>query len=295
MITGADPQLTWNLVADVRQALNFPFMVNAFRAGGVVSVLAGTVGWFMVLRRQSFAGHTLAVVSFPGAAAAVLVGVGSVYGLFAFAVVAALVIALVPAAVGRGYSEAAAVTGTVQALALASGLLFVSVSGRNLNGVNALLFGSFLGITAQRVTVLVVVAVAVLAVVALIGRPLFFASVDPAVAATRGVPVRVLSVGFLVLLGVAAAAASQITGSLLVFTLLVVPAATAQLLCTNPRTSLLLTVLLGVGLTWGSLLVAYYVDVPLGFLLSSAAFMVYVLVAGATRAAVMLGRRRVRE
>jgi zinc/manganese transport system permease protein len=294
VITGADPQLTWNLVADVRQALNFPFMVNAFRAGGVVAVLAGTVGWFMVLRRQSFAGHTLAVVSFPGAAAAVLVGVGSVYGLFAFAVVAALVIALVPAAVGRGYSEAAAVTGTVQAMALASGVLFVSVSGRNLNGVNALLFGSFLGITAQRVTVLVVVAVAVLAVVALIGRPLFFASVDPAVAATRGVPVRVLSVGFLVLLGVAAAAASQITGSLLVFTLLVVPAATAQLLCANPRTSLLLTVLLGVGLTWGSLLVAYYVDVPLGFLLSSAAFMVYVLVAGATRAAVMLGRRRVR-
>lgn len=294
MITGADPQLTWNLVADVRQALNFPFMVNAFRAGGVVAVLAGTVGWFMVLRRQSFAGHTLAVVSFPGAAAAVLVGVGSVYGLFAFAVVAALVIALVPAAVGRGYSEAAAVTGTVQAMALASGVLFVSVSGRNLNGVNALLFGSFLGITAQRVTVLVVVAVAVLAVVALIGRPLFFASVDPAVAATRGVPVRVLSVGFLVLLGVAAAAASQITGSLLVFTLLVVPAATAQLLCANPRTSLLLTVLLGVGLTWGSLLVAYYVDVPLGFLLSSAAFMVYVLAAGASRAAVMLGRRRVR-
>jgi len=294
VITGADPQLTWNLVADVRQALNFPFMVNAFRAGGVVAVLAGTVGWFMVLRRQSFAGHTLAVVSFPGAAAAVLVGVGSVYGLFAFAVVAALVIALVPAAVGRGYSEAAAATGTVQAMALASGVLFVSVSGRNLNGVNALLFGSFLGITAQRVTVLVVVAVAVLAVVALIGRPLFFASVDPAVAATRRVPVRVLSVGFLVLLGVAAAAASQITGSLLVFTLLVVPAATAQLLCANPRTSLLLTVLLGVGLTWGSLLVAYYVDVPLGFLLSSAAFMVYVLVAGATRAAVMLGRRRVR-
>ena len=88
----AEPQLTWNLVEDVRQVLEYPFMVNAFRAGAIVAVLAGLVGWFMVLRRQSFAGHTLAVVGFPGAAGAVLLGVSASYGLVAFAVVAALVI-----------------------------------------------------------------------------------------------------------------------------------------------------------------------------------------------------------
>ena len=90
--SGLDPQLTWNLVQDVRQVLEFPFMVNAFRAGTIVAVLSGLVGWFMVLRKQTFAGHTLAVVGFPGAAGAVLVGISATYGLFAFAVTAALLI-----------------------------------------------------------------------------------------------------------------------------------------------------------------------------------------------------------
>ena len=100
-----DPQLTWNLVQDVRAALEYPFMVNAFRAGTVVAVLSASVGWFMVLRRQSFAGHTLAVVGFPGAAGAVLIGASAGYGLFAFAVAAALLIALVPTVAGVGSSE----------------------------------------------------------------------------------------------------------------------------------------------------------------------------------------------
>jgi len=283
LAAATDPQLTWDLVADVSQALEFPFMVNAFRAGGIVAVLSGLVGWFMVLRRQSFAGHTLAVVSFPGAAGAVLVGVSAVYGLFAFAIVAALIIALVPAAGRHGAGEEAAVTGTVQAFALAAGFLFVTLYGRNLNGVDALLFGTFLGMA----------TVLALGVLAAIARPLLFASVDPAVAAARGVPVRGLSAGFLVLLGVAAAEASQITGSLLVFALLVVPTATAQRLTARPRVSVALSVVLGVGLTWASLLVAYYVDYPLGFLLTSAAFAVYVLAVAATRAATAVGRRRV--
>ena len=278
-----DPRLSWNPVALVDQALQFPFMVNAFRAGAVVAVLAGCVGWFMVLRRQSFAGHTLAVVSFPGAAGAVLVGASAVSGVFVFAVVAALVIGLAPVASGRGYSEEAAVTGTVQALALAAGFLFVTLYGRNVNGVTALLFGSFLGVTTSEVLTLVVAAVLVLAVLAVLARPLLFASVDPAVAAARGVPVRALSTAFLVLLGVAAAAASQITGSLLVFALLVVPAATAQVLTARPALSVALTVVLGVALTWASLLVAYYVDLPIGFFLTTAAFGVYV--------AAVLGRR----
>src|SRR3954452_8596636 len=95
-----DPHLGWNLLDDVRQLFDFPFMVNAFRAGTVVAVVAGLVGWFLILRKQTFAGHTLALVGFPGAAGAVLVGVSASYGLFAFAVVAAVLIALVPGAGG---------------------------------------------------------------------------------------------------------------------------------------------------------------------------------------------------
>ena len=275
------PHLTWNLVEDVRQVLEFPFMVNAFRAGAVVAVLAGLVGWFMVLRRQTFAGHTLALVGFPGAAGAVLVGVSASYGLFAFAVAAALVIALVPPG-GRGDGESSAVTGTVQAFALACGFLFVNLYGGFLGGANALLFGSFLGITGQQVVVLLVVAAVALAVLGAIARPLLFASVDPDVAAARGVPVHALSAIFLVLLGVAAAEVSQITGTLLVFALLVVPAATAQASTPRPVAGAVLTVALGLAVTWASLFVAYYSPYPIGFLLTSLAFATYLL-AGAWR------------
>jgi len=275
-----EPHLSWNLVDDVRQVLYYPFMVNAFRAGTIVAVLAGLVGWFMVLRRQSFAGHTLALVGFPGAAGAVLVGASSVYGFFTFAVVAALVIALAPGAASRARSEESAVTGTAQALLLACGYLFVSLYGGFLNGVNALLFGSFLGITHQQVLVLLAVAALAVAVLAGIARPLLFASVDPAVAAARGVPVRALSVVFLVLLGVATAEVAQITGTLLVFTLLVVPAATAQALTPSPLASTVLTLLTGVTVTWLALFVAYFAPYPIGFFLTTFAFAAYVVASG---------------
>jgi zinc/manganese transport system permease protein len=277
-----DPQLTWNLVEDIRQALVYPFMVNAFRAGAIVAVLAGLVGWFMVLRRQSFAGHTLALVGFPGAAGAVLIGISATYGLFVFALVAALLISLVPGGGGRGYSEESAVTGTVQAFALACGFLFVSLYGGFLSGASALLFGSFLGISSDQVLLLLVVAVAAAGVLAVIARPLLFASIDPDVARARGVPVRGLSVTFLMLLGAAAAEVSQITGTLLVFALLVVPAATAQAWTTRPVLSIVLTVAIGVSVTWLSLLVAYYSPYPIGFFLTTFAFAVY-LVAGGWR------------
>jgi len=282
-----DPQLTWNVVADVRQVLEFPFMVNAFRAGTIVAVLTGLVGWFMVLRKQSFAGHTLAVVGFPGAAGAVLIGASAAYGLFTFAVVAALVIALVPSGRAGGFSEGSAVTGTIQAFALACGFLFLSLYGGFLSSVNALLFGSFLGISSPQVLMLLVAAIGALTVLAAIARPLLFASVDADVAAARGVPVRALSVGFLVLLGVAAAAASQITGTLLVFALLVVPAATAQLLTPRPLLSVPLTVLLGVAITWLALFLAYFVEYPVGFFLTTVAFVAYLTAA--------LGRKMVRR
>ena len=273
-----DVTFSWNLLADVQQMWAFPFMVNAFRAGAVVAVLAGLVGWFVVLRRQTFAGHTLAVVGFPGAAGAVLLGVSATYGMFAFAVGAAVLIGLVSrGGQARGYSEESAVTGTVQALALACGFVFLSLSGGFLGGTQALLFGSFLGITEGQVRLLLAVAVAAVAVLAVIARPLLFASVDPDVAAARGVPVRALGVAFLVLLGACAAEVSQITGALLVFALLVVPAAAARNWTSRPLAGLVLTVAVGLTVTWLSLLVAYYSPYPIGFFLTSFAFAVYLV------------------
>ncbi len=267
------PQVSWNLLEDLRQLLSFPFMVNAFRAGTIVAILAGLVGWLMVLRRQSFVGHTLALVGFPGAAGAILVGASATAGFFVFTAVAALVIAAVPA---QRVSEQSALTGTVQAVALAFGFLFVSLYGGFLGGANSLLFGTFLGVSSGQVAVLAAVAAAALAVLAVVTRPLFFASLDPDVARARGVPVGRLSIAFLLILGVAAAEVSQITGTLLVFTLLVVPAATAQTVTARPGLSVALTVAWGVTVTWLSLAIAYFSPYPLGFILTSLSFAGYV-------------------
>jgi zinc/manganese transport system permease protein len=289
-IADAATAWSWNPLTDVRHMWAFPFMVNAFRAGTVVAVLAGVAGWFMVLRRQSFAGHTLSTVAFPGAAGATLAGVGAVYGYFAFCVAAALVIAAVPRSGSGAGREEAAVTGTVQAFLTACGFLFIALYKGFLGGVDSLLFGSFLGITTGQVTVLAAVAGVVLAALVVIGRPLLFASVDPAVAAARGVPVRLVSTVFLVVLGAATAATSQITGALLVFALLVMPAATAQNLTARPVRSIALSVAIALAVTWTSLTAAYYSPYPIGFWVTTFAFTCYAASWGARLVRVVAGR-----
>jgi zinc/manganese transport system permease protein len=274
------PQLTWNIVSDVRHLFDYPFMVNALRAGTIVAVTAGLVGWFMVLRGQAFAGHTLALIGFPGAAGAVLLGVSVQLGYFAFAIAGAVVIALAGRDGHASFSGESAAIGVVQTSALALGFLFVSLHGGNLNGINSLLFGTFIGVTRDDVLRLLIVGVATLAVLAAIGRPLLFASVDPDVAVARGVPVRWLSLAYLVLLGGAAAAAAQITGSLLVFALLVLPPATAQVLTSRPALGLLLSTVLALTVSWLGLGIAYYSPYPIGFWITSVAFATYVVVRG---------------
>jgi zinc/manganese transport system permease protein len=282
---------SWNLLADLREMWSLPFMVNAFRAGSIVAILAALIGWFMVLRRQSFAGHTLALVGFPGAAAAVWLGIAVSVGYFAFGVVAALVIAAVGRGSGGGYAEESAVIGTVQSFALASGMVFIGLYKGFLNGTNALLFGSFLGITRAQVVVLAVVAVLALAVLAAIGRPLFFASLDSDVARAHGVPTRALGTVFLVLLGATAAEVGQITGALLVFALLVLPPATAQLITARTGYGLALSVLLALLTVWTALFVAYYSPYPIGFWLTTIAFGLYALTYTAAAARRRLGVR----
>jgi zinc/manganese transport system permease protein len=274
---------SWNLINDIRDMWSLPFMLNAFRAGSIVAALAAVTGWFMVLRGQSFAGHTLAVVGFPGASGAVLLGFGAGYGYFTFCMAAAIVIAALPATRGAGYAEDSALIGTVQAFALATGMLFVALYKGFLGGTSALLFGSFLGISTAQVGTLAAVAVVVLAVLAVLGRPLLFASVDPDVAAANGVPTRALDVVFLLLLGATAAGVSQITGALLVFALMVLPAAAAQRLTVRPGLSLAVSLVLALITVWLALFVGYYSPYPIGFWLTSIAFGGYLLASGVGR------------
>jgi zinc/manganese transport system permease protein len=269
--------LSWNPITDLRELFTYPFMVNALEAGTIVAIMAGVTGWFMVLRRQTFAGHTLSVIAFPGAAAASLAGVPLAVGYFGFCGLGALALAGI-AGSRRSLSAESAAIGSLQALALALGFLFVSLYHGVLNGVDSLLFGTFLGITREQVAVLLVVAAVAVGLVAIAARPLFFASVDAEVARAGGVPVRLLAFGFLLVLGLSVAETSQITGALLVFALLVTPAATAHQLTPRPLLGIALSVALALAVTWLGLALAYFSIYPVGFYVTSLSFGIYVLV-----------------
>jgi zinc/manganese transport system permease protein len=268
--------LSWNPVADLRDLFAYHFMLNALAAGTAVAVMAGSIGWFMVVRRQTFAGHTLAVISFPGAAGASLAGLSAAFGYFGASVAGALALASVSANRAGSHSRESAATGTVQAFGLALGFLFVSLYHGLLNDVDALLFGTFLGISDAQMYALVGVAGGAVLLLGVAGRPLLFASVDGDVARAAGVPVGVLSFGFLLLLGFAVGATSQITGALLVFALLVTPAAAAQQLTSRPLRGLIVSVGIGLFVTWLGLALAYFSIYPAGFYITSLGFGAYV-------------------
>ncbi len=269
--------LSWNPVSNVQALFSFRFMINALEAGTIVAVMAGVTGWFMVLRRQTFAGHTLSVIAFPGAAAASLAGLPVALGYFGFCGLGAILLAGI-AGSRRSLAAESAAIGSLQALALALGFLFVSLYHGVLNGIDSLLFGTFLGITSRQVTVLLVVAAAAVALVVLAARPLFFASVDADVARAGGVPVGLLGFAFLLVLGLSVAATSQITGALLVFALLVTPAATAHQLTARPALGIALSVAIALGVTWLGLALAYFSIYPVGFYVTSLSFALYGLV-----------------
>ena len=259
------------------QLFAYQFMQNAFLAGTTAAVLAGIVGYFVVLRGEAFAGHTLAIVGFPGAAGAILFGLPQLLGLAVLCTASGLGIGVL----GRGavrdrHAESAAI-GTIQAFMLGLGFLFVSLYKGLLEGVYSILFGTFLGVTRAQVLLLLAIAVVALAALALIGRPLLYLSVDEPAAAAAGVPVRVLSIGFLVVLGLAIASTALITGALLVFALLVMPAAAANQLVARPGLAMLVSVGLGLIIVWSGLTISYFSDLPIGFLVTGIGFVIYAI------------------
>jgi zinc/manganese transport system permease protein len=265
------------------QLFSYQFMQNAFLAGTTAAVLAGIVGYFVVLRGEAFAGHTLAIVGFPGAAGAILFGLPQLLGLAVLCTASGLGIGVL----GRGavrdrHAESAAI-GTIQAFLLGLGFLFVSLYKGLLEGVYSILFGTFLGVTRAQVLLLLAIAVVALAALAVIGRPLLYLSVDEPAAAAAGVPVRALSIGFLVVLGLAIASTALITGALLVFALMVMPAAAANQLVARPGLAMLVSVALGLVIVWSGLTISYFTDLPIGFLVTGVGFVIYAVARSARK------------
>lgn len=282
---------SWDLVADIQILLHYHFMQNAYIAGTLVALTAGIMGYFMVLRSQSFAGHSLANVGFAGATGAVLFGIPPVVGLFLAGVLAAVGIQTLNLAAGRSRQSDIAV-GAVFTASLALGFLFIFLATTEYAAnVYNVLFGNVLGISDADVGMIAWSTLVLVGAFILIARPLFFASIDPDVAAASGVPVRTLAFGYLVLLALVVAVAVQVVGVLLIFALLVTPAAIAQDITTRPAVAAAVAVALALIFTWLGLAVGYFTPYPVGFFITSFAFGTYALVRGGRFVLVRMRRR----
>ena len=271
-------QPSWNLVTDLQLLFQYHFMHNAFLAGTIVAVVAGVVGYYMVLRAQAFAGHALAHVGFAGATGALLLGLSPIIGLLAVGLGAAMGIGVLEERQGSARLGGGVAVAGVFTFGLGLGLLFLQLYSGQAENAYAILFGAVLGINDGDVVTILLTAVVTLVVLSAVARPLLFASLDPDVAQARGVPVRALSIGFLVLLAFAVAEAVQVVGTLLIFALLVTPAAIAQHLTARPSRAIGLSVLLALLFTWSGLVVAYFGPYNVvGFYVTTIAFGTYVL------------------
>jgi zinc/manganese transport system permease protein len=251
----------------------YDFMQNAFAAAGIVSVVSGLIGFFLVLRAQTFAGHALSHVGFAGATGAVLIGTSPLWGLIALTLIAGVGMGLL----GERLYQRDVAIGIVLAMSLGLGLLFLNFFTAYATQATALLFGNILGVDTATVWALLVLGILAIAALATIARPLLFASLQPELAEAKGVSLRLVSVLFLAIVALGVAECAQIVGVLLVFALMVGPAAAAQRLTTRFWQGIGLSVALALGEAWLGLVLAYETDWPTSFWITTLSGGVYLL------------------
>jgi zinc/manganese transport system permease protein len=253
----------------------YDFMQNAFAAAGIVAVVCGLVGFFLVLRAQTFAGHALSHVGFAGATGAVLVGIAPLWGLVALTLAAGIGMGLL----GERLHQRDVAIGIVLAMSLGLGLLFLHFFTAYATQATALLFGNILGVDAATVWTLLLLGIAATVALAVISRPLLFASLQPELAEAKGISLRLVSVLFLAIVALAVAQCAQIVGVLLVFSLMVGPAAAAQRVTTRFWHGIALSVVLALAEAWLGLVLAFVTDWPTSFWITALSGGVYLAAA----------------
>lgn len=251
--------------------LDYDFMRTAFAASGIVAVMAGIVGVFMVGRGQTFAGHALSHVGFAGATAAGLLGIAPIWGMIVLTVASGIAMG----ALGEKISGRDVAIGVVLALALGFGLLFLHYYTSYATQATALLFGNVLAVEPKTLYLLGGLAIVSLAALAIISRPLIFATLQPELAEAKGVPVRAVGIAFMGVVALAVSASVQIVGVLLVFALMVGPAAAAERVTSTLRSGLAVAAALALAEAWLGIVVAFYTDWPTSFCISALSALAY--------------------
>lgn len=253
------------------QILSTNFMRSAFVAGFLVAIASALIGYFVIVRGSMFASHALAHIGFPGATGAALVGIPVLGGLVIFTIVGAIAIGML----GKKANDREIATGTVLAFATALGVLFASLASENTSTVTNILFGNILAIpTSQLVVFAVFLAILALALL-IIFRPMLFASIDPAVAEAKGVPVKGLGIVFMVLLALVVSMAVSVVGVLLIFALLVTPAAAALRFTARPGWVILWSAVIGMVAVAVGLVVAAMINLPPSFFIVTVVFLIW--------------------
>jgi zinc/manganese transport system permease protein len=256
--------------------LDYDFMRNAFAAAGVAAVVSGLVGYVLVLRGQTFAGHALSHIGFAGATGAVLIGIAPVWGLVGFTVAAGIGMGIL----GERLSGRDVAIGVVLSLALGLGLLFLHYYTAFAAQATALLFGNVLAVDRSTIATLVVLALITVLGLGAIMRPLIFATLQPELAEAKGVPLRFVSTAFLVIVALAVSQSAQIVGVLLVFALMVGPPAAAQRLASGLWGGITLSAAIALAEAWLGLAMAYHTDWPVSFCIALLSALGYFLTRG---------------
>lgn len=236
------------------------FMINTWIVASIVAAVAGFVGFFVVIRGASFAAHALPLGAFPGAAAASLIGVNPLFGLTAFAGLGVIGISWLGR---RGRHEVATALCLVTLLGL--GALFLSMTSEYSQEVYSLLFGEVFGVSSSDLAPVAIISAISIVLTAAIFRPLLLSSISPELAKARGVSSRATELGFLIILALATAMSLPVVGALLVFSLMVGPAAAARSLTGQPLFSLLLSVGISLVTVWAAIALSYVSNWPVGF------------------------------
>jgi zinc/manganese transport system permease protein len=263
---------TITAITDIRTDMfEYEFMNNAFAAAGIVAVVSGIVGYFLVMRGQTFAGHALSHIGFAGATGAGLIGLAPLWGLVGFTLAAGIVMGLL----SERISNRDVAIGVVLALSLGFGLLFLHYYTSFATQATALLFGNVLAVDHTMIATLAALGAITLGALAAIMRPLIFASLQPELAEAKGVSLRFISTAFLAIVALAVSACAQIVGVLMVFTLMVGPAAAAQRLTTGLWSGLLLAAALALAEAWFGIAMAYETDWPVSFCIAILSALAY--------------------
>ena len=259
---------------DWMSTLAAPFMTNAFLAGLAIAVAAGVMGYFTIARRSTFAAHALAHIGLPGATGAVLLGLPVSLGLGAFALGGALVIG----ALGRRISEREIATGTVLAFATGLGLFFARLSSSASSQMQSILFGSILTITDGQIIGFAIFDVVLVLVLAVIYRPLLFSSLDEQVAQAKGVPIGLMNVAFMAIMAGVITIAVPAVGTLLIFALVITPAASANMIAPSPFTAMIVASVICLISIWGGLVLSAMFPAPPSFIIVTISTLIWAVV-----------------